>query len=95
MTRRLNEGHHPDTDPSFWNGYTEQRAPELPTKSVPDVFNARQASRQRMALLVVIGVPVLAAGLVAGSLAVRSAKAQRRVAHLMKITSPEPEGGIR
>ncbi len=95
MTRRLNEGHHPDTDPSFWNGYTERPAPELPTKSVPDVFEAGQASRLRMALLLVIGVPVLAAGSVAGTLAVRSAKARRRQALLMKHTSAERDGGIR
>ncbi len=95
MTRRLNEGRHPDTDPGFWNGYSERPAPELPTRSVPDVFEAREASRRRMALLVVIGVPVLAGGFVAGSWAVRSAQARRRKAHLMKHTSAEPEGGIR
>jgi hypothetical protein len=77
MTRRLKEGHHPDTDPNFWNGYTERPAPGLPTKSVPDAFNAWYASRQRMALLAVSGVP-LAAGLVAGMLAVRSAMGRRR-----------------
>ena len=40
MTKRLKEGRHPDTDPSFWNGYTERPAPGLPTKSVPDAYNA-------------------------------------------------------
>jgi len=77
MTRRLKEGRHPDTDPSFWEGYTERPAPGLPTQSVPDAFHAWQASRERMTLMVVIGVP-LAAVLVAGLLAVRAAKARRR-----------------
>ncbi len=95
MTRRLNEGRHPDTDPSFWDGYSERPAPELPTRSVPEVLGAREASRLRMTLLVVIGVPVLAGGFIAGSWAVRSAQARRRKAHLMKHTSTEAEGGIR
>lgn len=95
MTRRLKEGRHPDTDPRFWDGYTERPAPGLPTKSVPDAYNAWLASRQRMALLVVIGVPVLAVGLIAGFSAVRSAKARQREAHLVKGISAEPEGEAR
>jgi hypothetical protein len=87
MTRRLKEGRHPDTDPSFWSGYTERPAPRLPTKSVPDAYNAWIASRRRMALSVVIGVPVLAA--VAGLMAVRSAKARRRKARVVKDTFAE------
>jgi hypothetical protein len=86
MNTRLNEGRHPDTDPSFWDGYTERPAPGLPTQSVPDAYNAWEASRQRMALLVVIGVPVLAAGLIAGLLAIRSANVRRQSAHPMKDT---------
>jgi hypothetical protein len=85
ITRRLNEGRHPDTDPRFWDGYTEQPAPGLPTKSVPDGYNAWRASRQQMALLVVIGVPVLAAGLITGFLVVRSAKARQRKASMRPI----------
>lgn len=93
MTRRLKEGRHPDTDPSFWEGYTERLAPGLPRKSVPDAFNAWQAFRQRLALLVFIGVPVLAVVSVAGLLAVRSAKARRREAHLMEGTSAGLDSG--
>jgi len=61
MTRRLKKGCHPDTDPSFWNGYTERPVLGLPTRSVPDTYNAWQASHQRVALFVVIGIPILAA----------------------------------
>ncbi|AGA28479.1 hypothetical protein [Singulisphaera acidiphila] len=77
MTRRLNEGHHPDSDPSFWDGYTEQPAPELPTTSISKAANTSPASPDWTILFVVIGIPVLAVGLVAGSLVVRRAKARR------------------
>ncbi|AGA28477.1 hypothetical protein [Singulisphaera acidiphila] len=77
MTRRLNEGRHPDSDPSFWDGYTELPAPKLPTISAPDAFHAMLESRKRMGLLVIIGIPGLAVGLIAGSLVVRKAKARR------------------
>jgi hypothetical protein len=89
MTRRLKEGRHPDTDPSFWNGYTERPAPGLPTKSVPEAFSARLALRQRTFLSVIISVPALAAGL----LVIRSAKARRRRARLAKGLSAEPGEG--
>src|SRR5206468_3618022 len=78
MTRRLKEGRHPDTDPNFWDGYTERPTPSLPAKSVPDAYKGWLESRQRTALLVVVGIPVLAVGLMAGLVAVRTAKARRR-----------------
>lgn len=77
MTRRLNEGRHPDSDPSFWDGYTEQPAPELPTTSISNAANTNPTSPDWTILFVVIGIPVLAVGLVAGSLVVRRAKARR------------------
>jgi len=80
MMSRLRAGRHPDTDPSFWRGYTERPASGLPTKSVPEAYRAWNASRQRMAVAVVIGVPGTAVGLVAGWVAIRSAKARRRKA---------------
>ncbi|MGP0067868.1 MAG: hypothetical protein ACLQGP_30270 [Isosphaeraceae bacterium] len=76
MTKRLNEGQHPDTDPSFWDRYSERPAPSLPSRSVPDAYNAWMAWRQRMSLLVVFGVPGLAIA-IAGLLSARS-KARRR-----------------
>ena len=78
MTKRLKKGRHPDTYPSFWDESTERPAPGLPTKSVPDAYNASQVSRQSMVLLVVVGVAMLVAGLVAGLLAACSAKARWR-----------------
>ena len=78
MKTRLEEGRHPDTDPDFWAEYTEQPAPGLPTRSVPDAYEAWEALQRRIALAVVIGVPVLAAGLVIGLLAARSARARRK-----------------
>lgn len=82
MTRRLKEGLHPDTDPDFWKGYTERPAPGLPTQSVPDAYSKRLVFRQMTALWVVVGVAVLAVGLMVS--AVRWANARRRKAHLMK-----------
>jgi tetratricopeptide (TPR) repeat protein len=88
MTKRLKAGQHPDTYPGFWDGYKERSRPSLPTMSVPDAFYARQALRQRIALSVVIGVPVLAL-LAAGLLAVRRARARRLKAHPVKDTFAE------
>lgn len=85
MTSRLKEGHHPDTDGSFWAGYAEGPTPGLPRRSVPEAYNAWQASRRRTALSVFIGVPVLAAGLVIGRSVIRSAKARRRGAPPEKV----------
>jgi tetratricopeptide (TPR) repeat protein len=94
MTRRLKEGRHPDTDRDFWDGYTERPAPGLPTKSVPDAYNEWQAMRQKMALLVFVGIPALAVALVAGSLAVRSARARRRKARQAESSSAESADGL-
>ena len=76
MTGRLNEGRHPDTDPHFWDGYTERPAPGLPVNSVPetipcgeDVGGARPVRD--------IGVPsLLVVLLVARSVSDPSAKGQ-------------------
>jgi len=77
MTGRLKEGRHPDSDRDFWKGYTERPAPGMPTKSVPQVYNERLLLRQRLALLVFIGVPALAVVSLVGWRAVRSARARR------------------
>jgi hypothetical protein len=69
MTGRLKEGRHPDTDPSFWDGYKERPAPGLPTVSDPQAYKA-----WLMNLILVIGV-TLAIGL----LVVRRAKSRRRI----------------
>ena len=54
MNRRLKAGRHPDTDPSFWDGYSESPAPQLPSVSVPEAYYANLAWRQRMVVLVMI-----------------------------------------
>ena len=76
MTARLKEGRHPDTDPDFWDGYTERPAPGLPAMSVPEHYNARLRMRQRLSLLTIIGIPVL----VVVVLVVRKVRARRRKA---------------
>jgi hypothetical protein len=90
MTRRLKGGLHPDTDPDFWNGYTERPAPGLPTQSVPDAYSKRLAFRQTLALWAVIGVPVLAVGLMVS--AARWANARRRRMNLGNHSFTELEG---
>jgi hypothetical protein len=80
LARRLQAGRHPDIDPSFWEGYSERPAPALPPKSVPDAYHAWRARRERIALMVVCGAPVLAVGLVIALRAIRSAKVRRRKA---------------
>jgi len=79
MIKRLEVGHHPDTDPRFWDGYAETPAPGLPTRSVPDAYKDWEASRRRMALAVIVVVPVLIVGLFLGSAVIRSSKARRRL----------------
>ena len=59
MMARLKQGRHPDTDPTFWNGYKEAPAPSLPSQSVPDAFKAYMAYRQRFAVALFVIVPVL------------------------------------
>ena len=78
MVRRLKEGRHPDTDQSFWEGYKERPAPGLPGRSVPDAYHAWEASRRRLALAVVLGVPMLLAVSVAILVAIRSARVRRK-----------------
>ncbi|QEF98095.1 hypothetical protein Mal15_21420 [Stieleria maiorica] len=76
MSRRLQTGRHPDTDPSFWDGYTARPAPELPSSSVPDAYNEWMERRRTLVLLVVVGVPLLLTGLVLGTWIVRKSKAR-------------------
>jgi hypothetical protein len=80
MMSRLEAGRHPDTDPMFWNGYTDRPVPGLPTRSVPDAYDAWQSSQRTMVLLALIGV-LLATALMVGLLVVRSARARRRKPH--------------
>lgn len=65
MTRQLEAGRHPDTDPAFWDGYAAHPAPSLPTRSVPDAFRNSMNAQRRMVLLVFVGVPLLTISLVA------------------------------
>jgi hypothetical protein len=76
MTGRLKTGRHPDTDRDFWDGYTERPAPGLPAISVPEHYNARLRMRERLSLLVIIGIPVLVGVVMVG----RSVRARRRKA---------------
>lgn len=76
MSQRLEAGRHPDTDPAFWDGYTAEPAPDLPSTSVPEAYSAWQERRIMLALLIVIGVPVLLVGLVIGVWLVRVSKAR-------------------
>ena len=78
MMTRLQEGLHPDTDPSFWHGYTETPAPGLPTKSVPQAFNERLAFRANMVYAVLIGTPLTLLVLFVTWRVVRSRRARRR-----------------
>lgn len=76
MLQRLHAGRHPDTDPSFWDGYTTRPAPELPSMSVPDAYNAWQERLKTWVWLVVIGVPCLLSGLVLGRWILRGSSAR-------------------
>jgi tetratricopeptide (TPR) repeat protein len=75
MMGRLNEGQHPDTDPHFWDGYTERPAPGLPATSDPQADHARRMWA-RIGLLTALGVPTSLVVWVVG----RSVRARRRKA---------------
>jgi tetratricopeptide (TPR) repeat protein len=88
MMGRLNEGRHPDTDPHFWDGYTERPAPRLPATSVPDAYNAWRRTRETIGLLVVLGVPTFLIVWLVG----RSVRARRRKAPRADDWSAESAG---
>ena len=91
MTRRLKEGRHPDTDRDFWDGYTERPAPGLPAMSVPEHYHARLRMRERLGLLVILGVPVFVVVWLVG----RSVRAARRKARQPDDWSSESVDGLR
>jgi hypothetical protein len=62
MLERMKSGSHPDTDPHFWDGYTERVAPVLPPVSVVAVFESWQSLKMKIFLVVIIGVPLLVFG---------------------------------
>jgi hypothetical protein len=78
MSQRLHAGRHPDTDSSFWEGYTARPAPELPTISVPAAYNAWRARIAKLVWLVIIGAPCLLSGLLVGWWIVRASRARHR-----------------
>lgn len=89
MTKRMNAGLHPDTDPNFWNGYTATKPPALPRISVPDATKAWQAARNKRSLMVILGIPALAALVVI----LRSIRAWRQPRRSRKPTFVEFEEG--
>jgi hypothetical protein len=91
MVERLKEGRHPDTDPHFWDGYTERPAPGLPMISVPDAYQMWRRMQERLALIVVLGVPVLVIVWLAG----RSARARQRKVKRTDDGLAESVGGLR
>jgi tetratricopeptide (TPR) repeat protein len=74
MTARLKEGRHPDTDPDFWDGYTERPAPGLPSTSDREPRTPWRTVREAMVLLAALGVPTLLVVWLVG----RSVRARRR-----------------
>lgn len=62
LSRRLEEGRHPDTDPNFWEGFIATPAPELPSISLPEAYDAWQGRRIMLVWCVIVGVPVLLVG---------------------------------
>jgi hypothetical protein len=48
MIQRLEQGRHPDTDPTFWHGYKGSPAPILATKPDDKAYDARPWSRREL-----------------------------------------------
>jgi tetratricopeptide (TPR) repeat protein len=59
MQERLEKGLHPDTDETFWSGYVERPAPELPALSIPEIYNANYARRMETAEMIFGGILAL------------------------------------
>ncbi len=66
MLKRLKQGHHPDTDSHFWDGYTESPPPKLPSTSVPQAFASWQKRRALLALSLIGGSLALLIGVTIG-----------------------------
>lgn len=68
IQKRLNAGRHPDTDPAFWNGWTEPKPPTHAPMEPRRIANPNKGKVQRQmtaALALVAGVAALFLGLVA------------------------------
>ncbi|MBX9735851.1 MAG: hypothetical protein K2X32_02905, partial [Phycisphaerales bacterium] len=57
MEDKFSTGQHPDTDPNFWQGWTDTPSPPLPN-SRP--FSDRLRSGEPLAILTVLAIPVAA-----------------------------------
>ena len=89
MVERLKRGRHPDTDPRFWDGYTERPAPGLPRISVPRAYASWRRMQERIAVVVVLGVPTFLIVLVVG-IAVRANRRDGRRARRRPVEEPSP-----
>lgn len=87
MMTRLEGGRHPDTDPHFWDGYSEAPAPGLPEQSVPDAYNAWHESYGRKVRLATGAIAALAVASLATYACIRIVKARRRDALPAKSSS--------
>lgn len=56
MLARLQAGRHPDTDPSFWEGYVETSAPPLLVKSPQTTFGEYMARKHRIGFAILVGI---------------------------------------
>ncbi len=81
MTGRLQQGRHPDTDADFWTGYTEKSAPDLPTKSLPDVYYEKMRRTRNFSIALFITVPTLLIGSIVGLAIYRGRR--ERIRHAM------------
>jgi hypothetical protein len=74
MMERLEQGRHPDTDPHFWDGYTESPAPGLPATSDPEDYFPWPRLRARLGLIALFSIPTFLVVWLVG----RTVRARRR-----------------
>lgn len=63
LSRRLEEGLHPDTHSDFWEGFQDTPALELPSMSLPEAYDKWQERLLMLVRCVIVGVPLLLVGL--------------------------------
>jgi hypothetical protein len=88
LMARLKEGRHPDTDPTFWNGYIERPALKLPSGYSAEYTHRHGPPRKSIILWSAVGVTLVSVVLFVAIRLIRRAQPDR-----LKSAPPKVEFG--